>query len=78
MKITVEESKTKRCQEGFASGPVVDLGGRSMMSMAGSSFAYPTSPMFCIGPGCMAWRWSKERTNDGASLGFCGKAHPVG
>jgi hypothetical protein len=77
MLITAKEAATKRCQEGFASAPVMNSGGASMMVMAGSCFAQATSPMFCIAGQCMAWRWTDQRTLDGGLLGFCGKAGPV-
>lgn len=35
----------------------------------------PTAPFWCLGSRCMSWRWVRdEKTIDGHSLGYCGKA----
>ena len=73
MKVTAKEAAAKRCQEGFASGPVANFSG-SIALYSASYHAQPTSPMFCIAGGCMAWRWSDKCTIDGELLGYCGKA----
>jgi hypothetical protein len=76
MKITAQEASTKRCQEGFAAGPVMPYSGAMTMGAAavsGTWIAQPTSPMNCIAGGCMAWQWTDHRTTDGDLLGYCGK-----
>lgn len=72
MILTVEEAKTRRCQEGFGPGPM-SPNGMTFVAMAGTCYAQATSPTCCIGPDCMAWCWAHHRTIDGVQLGFCGK-----
>ena len=95
MIVTEQEAKTKRCQESFGDGnlgsgfaeprPAFSFGGAGFVTTAAAT----TSPMYCIGSACMAWRWHawatyKHRDDDGRSFdmevrlsethGFCGKA----
>jgi len=58
------------------------------MSMAGNfgaSYVIQASPSYCIGSGCMAWRWygdspafpnsgPEDTLNYNARKGYCGKA----
>jgi hypothetical protein len=84
MILTVEEASTKRCQESYA--PPLSAGGYANPTATittasyggvGSSYfiSEMTSPAFCIGPKCMAWKWL-GKTNDGQFTGYCGKITP--
>lgn len=78
MKLTAKEASAKRCQEGFGPGPMSSDGNTHIsMHSYGASFAVATSPFCCIAGGCMAWRWTDQRTLDGEFTGYCGKAGPV-
>lgn len=74
MKLTVKEASTKRCQEGFGPGPM-SPNGNTFVAMYGGGVGYAvaTSPTNCIAGGCMAWRWTNDRTDDGEFIGYCGK-----
>lgn len=78
MIVTVQEASTKRCQESYGpplsptgaiySTSTVSYGAGSM----GYSMAVGTSPSYCIGPACMAWKFAGQ-TIDGEFTGRCGK-----
>ncbi len=80
MILTEEEAKTKRCQESFGDRFTTKDG--TMMAVAGTIYrgADPvvTSPSFCIGSACMAWRWYEEdkglTSDPPRTYGYCGKA----
>ena len=74
MIVTVEEAKTKRCQEGYAasngtttnpdatltfSKPFATMSASSVYASAQADQG-PTAPFFCLGPACMAWRWRED------------------
>jgi len=73
MTLTEDEAKSKRCQESFGDTHV-SPGGQTFAATGaiGGAYAQTTSPSYCIGSACMAWRWSRP---DGMTdKGYCGKA----
>lgn len=86
MIVTEEEAKTKRCQESFGNeyrtpdGNMLTSSGVGMFGHGWSGIAAQASPSFCIGSGCMAWRWENSvsirhgEEPGPTSRGFCGKA----
>jgi hypothetical protein len=88
MTLTEDEAKTKRCQESYPAADGVNPGGFAEVSPSpispswGASAARICAPMFCIGSGCMAWRWAtpqvvhkyNQPTGEIIVKGYCGKA----
>ena len=79
MTLTEDEAKTKRCQESFGDTNVSPTGHAYSAHIAyGGSALVQTSPSYCIGSACMAWRWKRGEYDQGgqeiATHGFCGKA----
>jgi hypothetical protein len=73
MILTEEKARTKRCQESFGDTNVSPAGtAYSAHIQYGCSTAVQTSPSYCIGSACMAWRWVRSTVND--MEGYCGKA----
>ena len=83
MILTEAEAATKRCQESFGDGSVTPVGHTIAVQYPhgpmgpgfGGAFAMQTSPSFCIGAACMAWRIAEKAVGpDFPARGYCGKA----
>jgi hypothetical protein len=79
MIVTEEEAKTKRCQESFGDRYTTKDGAMIVAPLTGGVQPVVTSPSFCIGSACMAWRWrdkavelsySRVRTENENNRGF--------
>jgi hypothetical protein len=79
MILTEEEAKTKRCQESYGP-PLLSTDGAVVGIYMGSlSAPVQSTPAYCIGSGCMAWRWGLDTVglHKSTTHGYCGKAgHP--
>jgi hypothetical protein len=80
MILTEEEAKAKRCQEGFPGNAVADgkyrdgAASTHWTTRSGDEGGAFTSPTYCLGSGCMAWRWTTRDGQTKTDNGYCGKA----
>lgn len=71
-----EDAKQKRCCGPVGCGaliPVTDVMEPGLMG-ARVDAADSLSPRWCVGSGCMAWRWKDEMAFELKEHGYCGLA----